>query len=75
MRGHGGIGAGPQRTADSAALRLGPEDRNEVLEQKYSEQYDLNEVRQAALGMGMVPADQLPTRPFLRDHPPGAGDP
>lgn len=36
------------------------EDRNEVLEQKYSEQYDLNEVRQAALGMGMVPADQLP---------------
>ena len=36
------------------------EDRNEVLEQKYGEQYDLNEVRQAALGMGMVPADQLP---------------
>ena len=35
------------------------EDQNEVLEQKYGEQYDLNEVRQAALGMGMVPEDQL----------------
>lgn len=35
-------------------------DRNEVLEQKYGEQYDLNEVRQAALGMGRLLADQLP---------------